>query len=91
MNNQSSLEDDRLEYLLHFLRGAGYGWAKFANSVETSNRCTEAQAKVLERMYSKITTFRVLGNVLKKNRWVTDWDDHSLDAQSAGYESNDIT
>ena len=91
MNNQSSLTDDRLEYLLYFLRGAGYGWAKFANSVETSNRCTEAQSLVLEKMYRKLTLHRAWKNILKKNRWVTDWDDHSLDAQSAGYESNDIT
>lgn len=48
--------DNRPEHvkLIEYLKGVGYGWAKFAESVEASDKCTSKQLETMRSMKRRI-------------------------------------
>lgn len=46
--------NDEQRALIKYLCGVGYGWAKFACSVERSGKCTDAQEKTMRNMKARI-------------------------------------
>lgn len=82
---------ERQQELIDKLKKAGFGWSKFATSVESSGRCSEKQEKTMASMLRRIEIWKARKRTIRRYGWVgSDWDDHNLDAASAGYESNDI-
>lgn len=45
--------------LIDYCKNAGYGWEKFASSVEASGRVTKAQLKTLYSMKGRISLARL--------------------------------
>lgn len=81
---------ERQQKLIDKCKAAGYGWEKFASSVEKSGHCTQRQEDTLCTMSQRIDRIRHQHQMVRKHGWVgTDWDECNLDAASAGYESND--
>ena len=95
---------ERQRRLLDFCKNAGYGWAKFALSVEKQGRCTRKQEDTLCSMHNRIVdnrrrvseARRFSGFPRKQSRhgrgWNMhggDWTDHNLDATREGYASDD--
>lgn len=81
---------ERQQRLIDTCKTTGYGWSLFAKSVEASGRCSAKQETTLINMVQSIKRIQHRNNTIRRHGWVgSDWDQHNLDAQSAGYESND--
>ena len=77
--------------LITTCKEAGWGWRKFAKSVEVSGNCTPMQEDTLCLMTQRISCYKARRNGHFNRSQGGDWDSHNLDAASNGYASNDIT
>lgn len=49
---------EQQEELIQYLKGVGYGWGKFAQSVERQGWCSPKQEQVMKRMKQKVKDHR---------------------------------
>ena len=81
---------DQQKTMIAKCKRTGYGWAKYAASVEASGRCSPLQEATLRSMVNRIDLIQERARRIHQSGWVgTDWDGCSLDPASAGYETND--
>lgn len=74
---------ERQHRLIDKCKASGYGWKKFAMSVEAQGVCSPAQEETLVKMWQKIqhTECRKAGN-MKNGRDTGDWDSDISDSEA---------
>lgn len=73
--------------LIKKLKSFGYGWRKFAESVEQSGSCSEKQEGTMRNMLSRVTNQRALVEYRRNNKDVRKGLDYGDDYGCSDHEA----